>query len=67
MDKITPDFILLCLPVISGKIPSSAKRTLILIPDIWASLDSKVGHTICIVVKVVRFYNGVLDIEQFFA
>lgn len=61
----TPDFILLGRTVIPGEMSSPAKRAVILMPGIRASLDPKVCDTIHIIVEIVRFYNCVLDIEKF--
>ena len=42
-----------------------AVRAVILVPGIRVGLDAEVSNTICIIVEIVRFYNRVLDIEQF--
>lgn len=63
--QTAPNLVILSLPVVSGEIPLSTKRTFILMPGIRTSLDPKVGYTVRIVVEAVRFYNCVLDIEQF--
>ena len=64
--KPTPDFPVLCRMVITGAAPP-AEWALILMPCIGTSLDAKVGNTVGICVKIVRFYNSMLDVEQFFA
>ena len=61
-----PNFPVLCRMVVTGAAPS-AERAVILMPRIGTSLDAKVGNTVSTCVKIVRFYNSMLDIEQFFA
>ena len=46
--------------------PPVAERTIILMPFISSGMDSEMAYTILIIIEICIFYDGVLDIEQFF-
>ena len=61
----SPHLRILCWVVISLA-ASATEGAVIFMPGIRAGFDTDMGHAILIVVDIVRFYNRVLDIEQFF-
>ena len=63
--EASPNAMMLGLLIITTA-PPMEERAIILMPFISSGMDSKMVYTILIIIEICIFYDGVLDIEQFF-